>query len=129
MFRRLLYISTMRAPLAATDVGEILRVSRANNARDDITGLLIVGNNRFLQLLEGPAAAVDRTYDRIKQDPRHFAAVTLDDREGDTRLFPEWAMGEAMLADGVPKTLLDRIEDPTLRAQFESFSDMQARAA
>ena len=58
MLLQLVYISTMRAPVSTAECEEILAVSRRNNARDNISGLLVVGTTRFLQLLEGPPAAV-----------------------------------------------------------------------
>jgi hypothetical protein len=96
---RLIYISTARSELSAAELEGVLRASRRNNAAVGVTGLLVVGGRRFLQALEGPADAVAQTYDRIKADGRHFAAVTLDNRPIAERSFPDWAMGEADRAD------------------------------
>ncbi|WP_135502569.1 BLUF domain-containing protein [Roseovarius aestuariivivens] len=70
----------------------ILLDARRCNARDDITGALICRADLYLQMLEGPEAAVEECYDRIRQDDRHTEARRLLDRPIKTRLFPGWAM-------------------------------------
>jgi hypothetical protein len=131
---RLIYISTARSELSAVELDGILRVSRRNNAAAGVTGLLIVGGRRFLQALEGPPDAVMQTYDRIKADARHFAAVTLDNRPISQRSFSSWAMGQqpskalrgdGTLADDVA-ALIAPIAEPTMHAYFAEFAKKHA---
>jgi hypothetical protein len=70
----------------------ILIVARRCNERDGITGALICRGDLYLQLLEGPQAAVDAAYRRIERDPRHVDIKLLSRREVTERLFPGWAM-------------------------------------
>ena len=70
----------------------ILHSARTNNARDDVTGALICRHDLYLQLLEGPPAAVNAVFERIERDERHVEVVKLFEAEIDARLFPEWAM-------------------------------------
>ena len=70
----------------------ILHSARTNNARDDVTGALICRHDLYLQLLEGPPAAVNAVFERIQRDERHVEVVKLFEAEIDARLFPEWAM-------------------------------------
>jgi hypothetical protein len=70
----------------------ILHDSRRCNDRDDITGALICREDLYLQLLEGPQAAVDATYRRIEKDDRHLEVKLLSRRPIAKRLFPAWAM-------------------------------------
>ena len=70
----------------------ILLDARRCNARDDITGALIVRHDLYLQLLEGPARLVKDCYARIRADDRHVEPRTLLTRSIKTRLFPGWAM-------------------------------------
>jgi hypothetical protein len=70
----------------------ILSISRRNNVRDGLTGALVCRRDIYLQLLEGPEAAVEATYARIKRDDRHLAIVRLLSEPADQRLFPDWAM-------------------------------------
>jgi hypothetical protein len=50
---RIIYISTCRTDPDRLMVEDILRQSRRNNRRDGLTGLLVVGGRRFLQVLDG----------------------------------------------------------------------------
>ena len=75
------------------DVLSIVRVSRDYNSRAGITGYLAYDGEAFLQVIEGPDAAVDSLYDRILDDPRHHQIVLLADGPVRTRAFADWAMG------------------------------------
>jgi hypothetical protein len=66
---QLVYISTSREPITDRLLDDILSTSRRNNDRAGVSGLLVAGGRRFLQALEGPAAAVLATYARIAADP------------------------------------------------------------
>lgn len=135
---QLVYISSARQPITASVCTNILSVSRTSNQRSGITGLLVAGERRFLQALEGPTDAVRSTYARILKDPRHYACVLLSEHYLDQRQFGEWSMGyiaggpelsdEGLLADVVTK-LVDPIDDASLRAQFIGFAELQNRAA
>jgi hypothetical protein len=70
----------------------ILVRARANNARDNITGCLICRADLYMQLLEGPPAAVAVTWSKIQKDDRHVTPVRHIFRPIETRMFPEWAM-------------------------------------
>jgi hypothetical protein len=70
----------------------ILSISRRNNARDDVTGALICRRDIYLQLIEGPRAAIEASFARIKRDDRHLAVVHLCEADVTERMFPDWAM-------------------------------------
>ena len=133
---RLLYISTARQPIVPATLDDILRVSRRNNVRADVTGLLVVGGRRFLQALEGPDAAVEATFERIGRDPRHFAVVRLARDAVGTRQFGGWAMGvqegrapgRGATIDQAVAALIAPIADPSLKGYFTGFAERQAAA-
>ncbi len=77
-------------------LGGILLQARRNNARDGLTGALIARGDIYIQLLEGPAAAVATTFARILVDNRHLAVVRLSEIETEVRLFPKWTMRDDM---------------------------------
>jgi hypothetical protein len=131
--QRLLYISTARKPLSQAEIDDLLHISRRNNAAVAVTGLLVVGGRRFMQALEGPTGAVERVYQRICADPRHFAVVMLAREPIERRMFDGWDMGYRAGADPngttlpeVVRSLTATIEDPNLRAYFTSFADLHA---
>lgn len=135
---QLVYISTARHPITEASCVEILTASRTNNLRVDITGLLVAGQRRFLQALEGRPEAVRSTYKRIIDDPRHYACVLLSEQYVDERQFGDWAMGyssgggdlsdDAELAS-IVTSLVDPVRDANLRAHFIGFAKLQSRVA
>ena len=70
----------------------ILLTARRNNPRDAITGALICRHDLYLQLLEGPRAAVEARYSSIARDDRHLDVVQRFSRPATERIFPNWAM-------------------------------------
>jgi hypothetical protein len=70
----------------------ILLFARRNNPREAITGALICRHDLYLQLLEGPQAAVDARYQKIARDDRHLEVVKRVSRPVTERMFPNWAM-------------------------------------
>jgi hypothetical protein len=133
---QVVYISTARHVFTKAELDEVLAVSRRNNAPVGVTGLLVAGGSRFLQVLEGPEAAVAATFRRIKADARHFAVVPLSMKEVDGRQFGQWSMGyEAGAAThaaglrGIVEELVMPLRDKNLAAQFTGFAEIHARAA
>jgi Sensors of blue-light using FAD len=76
----------------AVRLHDLLTISRANNARDDVTGALICRADLYLQLLEGPEDKVTATFARIGKDDRHLAVKRLVSGAIETRMFPGWSM-------------------------------------
>lgn len=91
-----------------TEVLNILDASRRNNAHDGVTGALLFGADSFAQVLEGPLPAVEKTFERIQQDPRHGDVVILQVMRADRRDFAEWSMayaGKLAPSSGAERTL------------------------
>ena len=94
---RLIYASRStetNATSLAESVRAILVKSIHNNRMADITGFLVCGGDRFLQLLEGPAGEVDRTFERITRDPRHADIVVINKAPAERRMFRDWNMAQ-----------------------------------
>ncbi len=70
----------------------ILLQARRNNPRDGLTGALIVRADLYLQLIEGPAAAIDATFARIARDDRHLQVTPIVKAAVAERMFPAWSM-------------------------------------
>ncbi|WP_267396888.1 MULTISPECIES: BLUF domain-containing protein [unclassified Sphingomonas] len=130
--RQLVYISSIH-PQASVDPTAILAISRRNNARACVTGLLFFDGKRFLQALEGDESQVEATFARIMTDERHRAVVVLSDRLIEQREFGDWAMAYNAPADAADAAL-DRVvaltagASPSVRATFESFAKVRRAA-
>ena len=134
---QLAYISTAKAAIDQAMLDSILLASRRNNVRADVTGLLVTGGKRFLQVLEGPDQAVLATYARIQADPRHRGFVLITCQAVSERAFGTWSMAHRELQgpaadpglEPMVEALTAKIADPNLRAQFTGFAKLHSRAA
>lgn len=79
------------------DIPELLEQIRPANAKAQVTGMLLYVGRSFLQLLEGPAVAVDAIFARIVFDPRHAQVTRLTRETVPDRQFPEWTMDFASI--------------------------------
>ena len=90
---QLSYISSADGPMSTEALVALLQTCLANNARDGVTGMLLYGNETFLQTLEGEPAVVDALYEKIAADPRHSGVKALARRDVDVRQYSGWNMG------------------------------------
>ncbi|MFB0612886.1 BLUF domain-containing protein [Aurantiacibacter poecillastricola] len=74
------------------DPGYIAEKAARNNALRDITGSLLFVEDQFIQILEGPAAKVEETFELICRDFRHHTLKLIDLVSVKERVFPEWSM-------------------------------------
>lgn len=126
--RQLLYASTSTAPAIRDELSTILVQSRRNNPAHGLTGLLWTDGVRFLQVLEGDHAQLQRTFDRIRQDARHRAIVVLHDRRIEERTFGMWSMALLDDSDAQISQALQSA-DPVVRGTFEGLIKSRKSAA
>ena len=89
----LLYVSSAVTEFTQADLLELMRKSSGNNAKRNVTGMLLFKDGNFMQVLEGPEAAVKEVHDIISRDPRHKGLITLLKGQQKERQFPNWSMG------------------------------------
>ena len=88
----LLYVSSAIRLLEGHELSELLAVSRRNNDRDRLTGLLLYKTGNFMQYFEGPPASVEDLLSRLQQDTRHRDMTILHRAASARRAFPNWRM-------------------------------------
>ncbi|HEX2671571.1 MAG TPA: BLUF domain-containing protein [Polyangiaceae bacterium] len=91
------YSSAALVPFSDAELTDLLAVSRANNLRLGVTGMLLYHDGSFLQALEGEETIVERLYAKIGRDERHHRVVALIRRTVDARYFDQWQMGFASM--------------------------------
>jgi uncharacterized protein YaaQ len=89
----IIYLSWATRPFTAAQLHQVLTSARRRNTELAVTGVLLYGNERFLQVLEGEADVVQQVYAHIRQDPRHRNILTFANKAVAARAFQEWAMG------------------------------------
>jgi hypothetical protein len=90
--RSLTYTSLARLDLQESDLEAIHETAQRENARRDITGLLIFNGTHFLQILEGEAKALAQLLENLRRDQRHSGVEVRHDHPIDGRSFPGWSM-------------------------------------
>ncbi len=97
MLYTLTYSSVAAFAMSESEVAALLSRSRELNAADGITGLLVhirldCHRAAFLQVLEGPRDAVERTYERIERDELHQDLTVLRRSAIEKARFRGWTM-------------------------------------
>ena len=92
---RIVYDSVVAVPFGDAgerDIQAILEVARSRNAKLGVTGALFCDGAYFVQLLEGPAEAVEAVFASIHADPRHTDIRVMERGPAETRWFASWHM-------------------------------------
>lgn len=89
---RLIYASDTADYIDWTDLKDILLKSQENNARLEVTGLLVMASRKFLQVLEGPGEHLNALYRKILQDSRHKNSRLVSYTPIHERHFSAWSM-------------------------------------
>lgn len=95
------YISRARLPMPPEQLLALLQQCLANNRRQGITGMLLYGNQTFLQVLEGEEAVVDELIARIRKDTRHTDMEVLHRAPIEHRQYTDWSMAFKRISDDV----------------------------
>ena len=103
-----------------TNVRDILKWSRSWNRKHGITGALVLSDNNFAQVLEGPSHSVKALYGHIACDRRHKNVQLLMHDFFPKRDFPNWSMAY-IASDNGP--IVNLATDPR-----SSSPDLTARA-
>jgi hypothetical protein len=89
----LVYISTAHRLMTEAGLVDILNVSRKNNQKNSLTGMLLYGEGTFIQVLEGEEGVLNETYEVVKADGRHKNVIKVAEGDIEKRNFPDWSMG------------------------------------
>lgn len=109
----IMYLSAAVQWPTESDLTDILSVSRVNNKRQNITGVLLYGEGKFIQVLEGDKMLLQETLDRISNDNRHKGITHIASGRQEERNFSEWSMGFKLIDAGTLSALEGYMIDPT----------------
>lgn len=99
---QIVYASAETKHMTKVELTEILEKSREKNERLNITGFLLYDDSSFLQVLEGPDAAVEAVMGAIMKDDRHANIRLLSQKQITEREFGDWAMAFAVPEGNTP---------------------------
>ena len=112
MLRRLAWSSVLSPTFSAIRVNEIVALSRWNNERDHISGMLLFTGASFLGILEGDEKDLDRLWSRLERDARHRDLLRIGHQLCGARWFPVWAMAHS--DDAIVRRQIEGLRSPRL---------------
>lgn len=128
MVYQIAYFSSASPSLKDEDVANIMRDARAKNALLNVTGMLLLIDEVFFQILEGDRETVENLVKRIERNPLHSGMIRVMHQERDERLFPGWSMGFEMVARGRPTGAAEMPFDIADLAANPVFATLAAKA-
>lgn len=76
-----------------SELSALLEKCRINNAKFNVTGMLLYKNHSFFQVLEGDRPTIEFLFEKISADTRHKRVTKVILEPIDTRTFGRWSMG------------------------------------
>jgi hypothetical protein len=92
MLKSFVYVSSAVKLMSQSELLDLLEQARENNARNQITGMLLYKDGAFMQAFEGEEEMAMRLYGKILVDPRHQSIITLLSGPLESRQFTGWSM-------------------------------------
>ncbi|GAB5445569.1 BLUF domain-containing protein [Gymnodinialimonas sp.] len=131
---RVIYTSQLSQTFGRGALSAITAVARRNNARLDVSGLLVCHDRRFFQVLEGAEMVLSGLMTRIAADPRHVNLGMIGHGPTSGRAFKTWRVycaSDNPMAVGDPQiSALERLiptnsdlrgNDPEVRQHVREF--------
>lgn len=101
MLYRCIYASTLSPAIGDDAVFEVLKKieeqSTRNNARMNLSGILLSVDRHFIQILEGSNRSISNLISTLYRDQRHADLLLVELIAAERRVFPEWTMKWAPL--------------------------------
>lgn len=95
------YFSSASGSITESDVAIILANAQTKNKALGVTGMLLLMDQVFFQVLEGDRQVVEDLIARIEKNPLHGGLIRVHSVEREERLFPGWSMGFEKFVYGV----------------------------
>ncbi len=89
----LIYTSHATTPSSEAELIQLLEECRAFNKENNISGILLYLQGKYIQVLEGNKVEVNALYSRIEKDPRHKRVTKVIEGNSPQRIFKGWSMG------------------------------------
>ena len=90
-------IYTSRSLISDDQQSQLLAECREKNPKNDVTGVLVSHEEKFLQVLEGPASHIRTLIGKIEKDSRHTEFNLIGISPVSDRNFSDWSMAALSL--------------------------------
>jgi hypothetical protein len=102
----LIYCSRTNPDTDPAELAKIKKTSLKNNVINNITGILVFGEDYFLQCIEGGRMEVNTLYSTICRDQRHKDPVLLSYTDIAQREFSDWYMKVVLMTEKYKNLLI-----------------------
>jgi hypothetical protein len=85
--------ASSKGTFSPSELQELLDQCRLNNAKLEITGILLYKDGSFFQILEGDETVVKNLFETIAKDKRHKKTTKIIVEPIEERSFANWTMG------------------------------------
>lgn len=85
--------ASSKGTFSPSELQELLDKCRLNNAKLDVTGILLYKDGSFFQILEGDETVVKNLFETIAKDKRHKRTTKIIVEPIEERSFANWTMG------------------------------------
>ena len=88
------YISNFGKNLDSKTIDTLTKKVSLKNNKLGVTGLLIIKDNHFFQIIEGESHIIDELFDKISIDKRHNNLIKLLETQIEDRIFDDYNLGD-----------------------------------
>ena len=107
-------VSRLELSTAQSAVDFVVSRPRIRNAANDITGALLFTGTHFVQVLEGPAGALDPLLVKLNADNRHESLIIMRLAPPTKRRFAGWDLAYSGPSEFVSKRVLRLFDEMDL---------------
>ncbi len=93
MIKSICYVSNKNDDLSNDELDYLLTSIIERNNKLGISGILMLQNNHFFQIMEGQASIIDNLFVSIKKDHRHHGLIKLLETTIADRIFEDYQSG------------------------------------
>ncbi|WP_299892055.1 BLUF domain-containing protein [uncultured Lacinutrix sp.] len=93
MIKTICYISNIKTNTSQKELRKLSHSISKKNDELHVTGVLIIQNGHFFQIMEGEESTIENTFKKIELDKRHFGLIKLLDTTIDYRMFEDYESG------------------------------------
>lgn len=115
------YFSKIRPGENISSVADIIKVARAFNKSQQITGILVFDGLRFCQYIEGPNEPLQSLIKSISKDIRHSEfnpKLAFFDQK--SRIFSQWSMAYVLVDNSEPMEELETASGTEILDKLQS---------
>jgi len=99
MLKTLCYVSNSNMNFTNKDLDQLFNITKKNNLKLNITGVLIFNNGNFLQIMEGDEKKISNLYLKISLDKKHSNLIKLIEKPITERMFEDYGTGFSVIKD------------------------------